>query len=365
MKQILIYFIIVLFVSGCSTVTEPIDENLSSLSENRSVIRPADNPQRLSENVFENRPVTRKVILAMHPPQSHSKGLIPPPVKIVKKCADYESAVKQAVPAHDLEALAQLLPTLNNLPDCPLSYLDAVKRSMAQIAAAKADELVQSGQLAPAETWLKRAPTMVWGTQAVYGDIAARRQQWQLAAQFYNQALDLIADPQATPQEPPQTVIKKIYHLASETQILAGNLAAIVSPSGKASGIMRDNVRGVTFEKRPLPVQFNYGKTTLGETGQNSVQRLATYLKQQNVASLTLIGHTDSKGSHVANDRISKQRAEVVKTYLQTAGVPSQIIAIGKGKREPLQLANRLLYTPTEIDALNRRVEFILGTVTN
>ncbi len=69
--------------------------------------------------------------------------------------------------AHDLETLETLLVTLNKQPDCPISYLDAVKRSMAQIAAAQADELTQQGQLALAKTWLKRAPTMVWGTQAV------------------------------------------------------------------------------------------------------------------------------------------------------------------------------------------------------
>ena len=363
MKQLLSYLIIVLFISGCSTITQPTAENQPSLSENRPATRHADySPQPLSET----RTVTRHVSLATHSPKPHSKGIIIPPTETVyiKRCADYESAIKQAVPAHDLEALEQLLPTLNNLPDCPLSYLDAVKRSMAQIAAVKADELVQSGQLAEAETWLRRAPTMVWGTQAVYGDITARNQKWQLAAQFYNQTLDLIADPEATPHEPSQKVIRTIYHLASETQILAGNLAT-VSPSGKARGIMRDHVRGVTFKKRPLPIQFNSGKTTLGAQGQEAIQRLATYLKQQNVTQLTLIGHTDSKGSHQANDKISTERAKAVKRYLQNAGVPTQIIAIGKGKREPLQLANRLLYTPQEIDALNRRVEFVLGTVTN
>ena len=128
---------------------------------------------------------------------------------------------------------------------------------------------------------------------------------------------------------------------------------------------MRTHVRGVTFKKRPLPIQFHSGKTTLGAQGQEAIQRLATYLKQQNITQLTLIGPTDSNGSHWANDRISTKRAQAVKKYLQNAGVPCQIIAIGKGKREPLQLANRQLYTPQEIDALNRRVEFVLGTVAN
>ncbi|HEC85657.1 MAG: hypothetical protein DRR19_21730 [Candidatus Parabeggiatoa sp. nov. 1] len=354
MKQTFTYFIIALLVSGCSTPPKA-DNPQQPQSANRSITGNSDNQQSPSDN----RSATRDLGASTQLPQPNQKGLSTPPVKDVKKCADYESAVTKAVQAYHLKVLEQLLTTLNRQPDCPVSYLDAIKRSMAQIAAARADSLVQLGQLAEAETWLKRAPTMVWGTQAVYGDIAARRQQWQLAAQFYNQALDLIADPEATPQEPSQTVIKKVYYLASEAQILAGNLGAIVSQSGKASGMMRDNVRGVEFKKRPIPIPFEYGKTTLGEKGQNSAQRLAGYLKQQNAAHLTLIGHTDSKGSHAVNDKISKQRAEAVKKSLQTAGVPTKITAIGKGKREPLQLANRTLYTPEEIDALNRRVEFM------
>jgi outer membrane protein OmpA-like peptidoglycan-associated protein len=230
---------------------------------------------------------------------------------------------------------------------------------MAQIAALLADELTQQSQLAQAKTWLKRAPTMVWGTQAVHGDIAAHRHQWQTAAQFYNQAVDLLADPQATPKSPKPSVIKKVYRLASEAQILAGRLDTIIDSSGKGSGMMRDQVRGVVFKKRLIPIPFESGKITLDEKDQHAVQRLATYLKQKNAAQVTLIGHTDSNGSHALNDNISKQRALAVKKYLQNAGVITKITTIAKGKREPLQLANRAIYVPDEIDVLNRRVEFI------
>jgi OOP family OmpA-OmpF porin len=77
------------------------------------------------------------------------------------------------------------------------------------------------------------------------------------------------------------------------------------------------------------------------------------------MTQITLIGHTDSTGSHAVNDKISEQRAISVKKYLQELGINSQIITFGKGKREPLQLANLPLYTPTEINALNRRVELM------
>jgi len=85
-------------------------------------------------------------------------------VEDTKTCADYELSVTQAVQAYDLDQLDDLLFALNRQSDCPVSYLEAVKRGMAQIAAARADDLTQQGQLTNAVSWLRRAPTMVWGT---------------------------------------------------------------------------------------------------------------------------------------------------------------------------------------------------------
>jgi hypothetical protein len=116
-------------------------------------------------------------------------------------CADYETEVKRAVTNLDFDTLEKLLPRLNSKQAaCPLSYLESVKRSMAQIAAARADGLMQQSKLAQAEAWLKRAPTKIWNTSVIHGNINAQREQWAMAVQFFNQALDLIDDPESTPQ---------------------------------------------------------------------------------------------------------------------------------------------------------------------
>ncbi|RKZ93211.1 MAG: hypothetical protein DRR19_01875 [Candidatus Parabeggiatoa sp. nov. 1] len=274
-------------------------------------------------------------------------------------CAFYQSSVDQAMQAKDLETLEELLVTLNMQPDCSVAYLAWFKRRMAQIAATRADSLVQQGELVVAETWLKRAPTIIWVTQVVHGDIAARRRQWQTASRFYNQALDLIADTEVTPQAPAPAVIQKVYQLASEAQVLADNLEVTVSRSGEASGMMRSSMRGFIPVIRIVPIRFKYGKMALSRQGKKSARQLARYLKRRNWASVTLIGHTDSKGSHTVNDRISKRRALAVKKQLRKLGVSFKIRVTGQGKRKPLKLANHAIYTQTEIDALNRRVEFV------
>jgi len=273
-------------------------------------------------------------------------------------CVNYESRVTQAVQAYDFETLQSLLPALREA-GCSEVYLDDVKRSMAQIAAARAKRLMKQGRLKAAEDWLKRAPTMAWETQAVYGEIAARRQQWQTASYFLNQSLDLIADPQATPQAPQHWVIENLYQLAQELQILVGGLGTTVNDAGEGRGMMRAHVRGITPIKRLLPIQFEFGGTQLSETGQQSARKLAAYLKREAIPKVTLIGHTDSKGKRQLNQRISKQRAQSVKNYLQQSGVKASIQALGKGEDDPLQLANAWQLTAAQIDRLNRRVEFI------
>jgi len=281
------------------------------------------------------------------------------PSSSLAACAHYQTQVLKAVQAKDLDRLEALLPTLEAQPDCPSNYLEWLKRSMAQIVARQADNLTPQGGLGEAKALLKRAPTIVWSTQVVRGDIAARQKQWQDASQFYNQALDLIADPQSTPNPPPQAVIQKIYNLASQAQILAGNLDATVSRSGQASGVMRSSVRGFKPRKRLIPVLFGFGRYRLSEKGEYAAQQLAAYIKQHRFRRVTLVGHTDSKGSHRVNNRISKRRANFLRRYLRRAGVKARIYTVGKGKRDPLQLDNPDSYTQTEIDMLNRRVEFV------
>jgi outer membrane protein OmpA-like peptidoglycan-associated protein len=283
------------------------------------------------------------------------------PTVSLAACADYESRVNQAARSQDFNTLKQLLPTLNRQSDCSLSYLDAVKRNMAQIAAAKADILTQRKKYAEAEELLRRAPTMVWNTQVVHGNIAAHGKNWQTAAQFFNQALDLIDDPQATPQAPTKDEIEKVYQLAQEAQLIAGGLGDTIDDSGNVRGMMRGSVRGYGPKRRLIPILFKSGGR-LSSKGKKSVRRLAKHLiklgRRGRVTQVTLVGHSDRIGSRAACNRVSKRRAKVVKKRLQKAGVKMKIRTIGKGKREPIKLMNPWQLTPKQKDQLNRRVEF-------
>ncbi|WP_069472364.1 hypothetical protein [Candidatus Marithrix sp. Canyon 246] len=189
-------------------------------------------------------------------------------------CNDYQLQVNQAIRANDLTKLERLLPRLRY---CPSSYRNAVKRSMSNIAAA--------------ENWLKRAKIMTWATQALYGDIAIRRQDWQNANTFYNQALDLISDKQATPQAPAKAQIETIYKQAEEAQMLDGNVNTI-SRSGRGTGMMRGKIRGFIPIKRAMPIPFYTGKWGLDENGprfyNNYISRQRATLVKIEIVSLLM-----------------------------------------------------------------------------
>ena len=71
---------------------------------------------------------------------------------------------------------------------------------------------------------------------------------------------------------------------------------------------------------------------------------------------IVVAGHTDSKGSAVANQRLSQSRAESVRLFLVQNGVSSgRISAVGRGEDEPIA-DNRT----AEGRANNRRVEIIV-----
>ncbi len=271
-------------------------------------------------------------------------------------CIDYKAQVSQAIKTKSFDKLKKLLPVLKT-EGCADNYINALQLKLAQIVASQADDLMMAGKLEQARSLLRRSAIINWGTQVIRADIAAFEGRWQEAAKLYSQALDLINNPQATPQAPDTEVIQKVFQLASEAQILAGTLDS--SEYSTEHGVMLNNVRGFKPEKLLIPIQFEFNKSILNDEGKKSAQQLIKYIKQYNFKKITLIGHTDTKGSDMINDKISIQRALVLRKYLKNSGINIPITAIGQGKREPLILDDMNRYTEIEIDDLNRRVEVI------
>lgn len=76
---------------------------------------------------------------------------------------------------------------------------------------------------------------------------------------------------------------------------------------------------------------------------------------------LTIIGHTDSIGSHAYNDDLGLRRAENARLYMQNLGVETTIEVESAGKRRPVAPNSRPDGTDNpEGREKNRRVNFVI-----
>lgn len=96
--------------------------------------------------------------------------------------------------------------------------------------------------------------------------------------------------------------------------------------------------------------------------GREQVAEIAAELRQADLTSVQVIGHTDRLGSDAYNQALSQQRALAVRSLLIDHGVPPTMIsAIGAGESQPVQQCAADTPHATQIACLqpNRRVEIV------
>lgn len=105
-------------------------------------------------------------------------------------------------------------------------------------------------------------------------------------------------------------------------------------------------------------VLFVTGKSELLPSARDQLQTVAKALIDQGDSRAIVIeGHTDSRGDEAMNMTLSQQRAEAVRSFLITSGVPAErITAVGRGESAPVASNDT-----AEGRANNRRVELILS----
>jgi outer membrane protein OmpA-like peptidoglycan-associated protein len=110
----------------------------------------------------------------------------------------------------------------------------------------------------------------------------------------------------------------------------------------------------------PGNVTFALNSAKLNPQFDSVLDKLANTLLEYNQTVIQIAGHTDSTGSHDYNMKLSLQRAESVKAYLVSRGVPAaRLVTVGAGPDYPIASND------TEAGrAENRRVEITIVPVT-
>lgn len=70
------------------------------------------------------------------------------------------------------------------------------------------------------------------------------------------------------------------------------------------------------------PVLFAFDSAELSTEARNQLAPLMAKLSNADVASINIVGYTDSQGSDAYNQKLSEQRANSVATYLISQGIP-------------------------------------------
>lgn len=100
-------------------------------------------------------------------------------------------------------------------------------------------------------------------------------------------------------------------------------------------------------------VLFDFDKSDLTPAAKAQLDTLMDKLRNTDVVSIKVIGHTDSKGSDAYNQALSERRASSVAAYLLSQGLaPNKLTSEGRGESEPV--ADN---ATDEGRAENRRVE--------
>lgn len=104
----------------------------------------------------------------------------------------------------------------------------------------------------------------------------------------------------------------------------------------------------------PKAIYFEYDSATLSQDVPHLLSVMVEYLQSNPNLALKVQGHCDERGSGAYNMALGKQRAESVKTYLVSLGIPAaRLDAISYGESRPASTGH-----DEAAWAKNRRVEF-------
>jgi outer membrane protein OmpA-like peptidoglycan-associated protein len=242
----------------------------------------------------------------------------------------------------------------------------ALRLSAAQILMARGRPVAEYERLLiAAET-----TEVLWQASATLGEVRFGERRFAEAAEAYDRAIAIVKNETLTRTKPEQFEIEGLLTRSAQARLLAANVrmadgttkfvqTARDQRDGTLGGIYSRSVRGIAPQAVPVPITFEYAKTTFTPIGEQAIRELADALKEQRPGRIRLVGHTDMRGSDETNMKLSAARAEAVAAYLKQAGLATVIETAGVGSTEPIKLLDSAGLSQDDIFALNRRVEFI------
>jgi outer membrane protein OmpA-like peptidoglycan-associated protein len=103
-------------------------------------------------------------------------------------------------------------------------------------------------------------------------------------------------------------------------------------------------------------LEFEPGTSLLTAASQAQLADVMAKAKARSGGEIVVTGHTDRQGPLEANDKLSLERAQVIRTLLIERGFKDELIeAVGRGEREPVVATDDEVAEPR-----NRRAEIVV-----
>lgn len=282
---------------------------------------------------------------------------VKPSKQLVNARADVQQAKTSAAadyePEHVIEAENALRVAEKQHEEEPQSELE---KHLAYVASRKALLAIAHGDHAKARTELEQAEKAYLQLSEMQRKEAKQRlRQTRESLQETGQAL---SSTRSKLSETTSELNKTQAELEQERQARL----ALQKKLGKALEDLESIAKVKAEEKRWTitlsgQVLFESGKSQLMQIAKSRLDKVVTALKEADAdKTITIYGYTDSVGTEAFNDKLSQDRADAVRTFLISQGIPaSRIEAKGMGEKNPIASNS----TP-EGRANNRRVEIVV-----
>ena len=110
--------------------------------------------------------------------------------------------------------------------------------------------------------------------------------------------------------------------------------AAAPAPAPAPAAAAAPSAEKVTFEADTF---FDFDKFTLKAAGKAKLEDLVSKLTGTDIEVVVATGHTDSVGTEAYNQKLSMRRANAVKAFLVSKGIPAdRVFTEGKGESKPV-----------------------------
>jgi len=107
----------------------------------------------------------------------------------------------------------------------------------------------------------------------------------------------------------------------------------LVAPLASASPSLQAKLNDVLKQSG---IGFESNSVTITPRGRATLEKLVPLLRREPKTAVEIAGHTDGYGAFDYNIQLSRRRAEAVRQYFISRGLPNRFTAVGYGATQPL-----------------------------